>query len=77
VRHLKSNDAVLMVSDGVGEAGDGVMKTEWIKKMMTLDGRTDEEILKLILAGAKIRSRTADDMTGVIIRLKKIRSEQL
>lgn len=76
-RMLKNNDAVLMVSDGIGEAGDGVMKTEWIKKMMLLDGRSDEDVLKLILAGAKIRSRIGDDMTGIIIRLKKIRSDNV
>lgn len=76
-RMLKNKDVVLMVSDGIGEAGEGVMKTEWIKKMMMLEDRTDEDVLKLILAGAKIRSRIPDDMTGIIIRLKKIRSDQL
>lgn len=74
-RELKNNDIVLMVSDGIGEAGDGVMKNEWIKKMMMLANRNDSDLLHLITEGAKARGRISDDMTGVIIRMKKERGE--
>lgn len=76
-RELKNNDVILMVSDGIGEAGEGVMKNEWIKKMMMLGNRNDSDILHLIIEGAKTRGRVSDDMTGVIIRLKKIRGETI
>ena len=74
-RMLKNNDIVMMVSDGIGEAGDGVMKNEWIKKMMLLENRNDSEILHLVLEGAKMRSRVSDDMTGIIIRIKKVKGD--
>lgn len=76
-RELKNNDVVLMVSDGIGEAGDGVMKNEWIKKMMMLTNRNDSDLLHLITEGAKARGRVSDDMTGIIIRLKKEKGESV
>jgi len=76
-RELKNNDVVLMVSDGISEAGDGVMKNEWIKKMMLLENRSDAEILHLIIEGARARSRTSDDMTGVIMRIKKVKGDMI
>lgn len=74
-RELKNNDVILMVSDGIGEAGEGVMKSEWIKKMLMLENRSDEDILKLITEGARARSRTEDDLTGVMIRIKRTRGD--
>lgn len=72
---LRQGDVILMVSDGIGEAGEGVLKNEWIKKMLSLENRTDEDILHIILEGAKTRSRVSDDMTGIIIRIKKVRGD--
>jgi stage II sporulation protein E len=72
---LRQGDVILMVSDGIGEAGEGVLKNEWIKKMLSLEKRTDEDILHIILEGAKNRSRVNDDMTGIIIRIKKMKGD--
>ena len=33
-RRLTSSDMIVMVSDGVGEAGYGVLKGEWIKRLI-------------------------------------------
>lgn len=66
---LKNNDLILMVSDGVGEAGEGVLKNDWIKKMIMLENRNDSELAKLILVGAKARMRFSDDITSVVIRI--------
>ena len=68
---LKNNDAILMISDGVGEAGSGVLKNEWIKRILTAENQSDEELAKLIIAGAKIRTKFSDDMTCAIIRIKR------
>ena len=72
-RELKNGDMILMVSDGVSEAGDGVLKNEWIKKILSFDNRRDDEICRLIISGAKARMKFSDDMTCVIIRIKKNR----
>lgn len=68
---LKSGYIVLMMSDGVGEAGSGVLKNEWIKKILTSPPCSDEELVKLIIAGAKIRTKFSDDMTCAVIRIKR------
>lgn len=70
-RELKDGDAVLMMSDGVGEAGSGVAKNEWIKRTLALKNRTDGELVNLIIAGAKARTSYSDDMTAVLIRIRR------
>ena len=70
---LRNNDLILMISDGVGEAGSGVLKNEWIKKLLTMDNRNDEELAELILAGAKSRMKFSDDMTCAVVRIKRRR----
>ncbi len=72
---LKNNDMILMVSDGVGEAGSGVMKSDWIKRLMMMENRSDAELAQLILVGAKVRMKFSDDITGVVIRIKRRRGE--
>lgn len=74
-RALKNNDMILMVSDGVGEAGSGVLKNEWIKKMIMLENRDDNELAKLILVGAKARMLFSDDITSVVIRINRKNGE--
>ena len=64
-----------MVSDGVGEAGSGVLKNEWIKKMIMLENRDDNELAKLILVGAKARMLFSDDITSVVIRINRKNGE--
>lgn len=72
-RELKAGDMILMISDGVGEAGAGVLKNEWIKKLLMLENRNDKELAKLILTSAKSRTRFCDDMTCCVIKIKKNR----
>ncbi len=72
VRHeLKAGDVILMVSDGIGEAGNGVLKNDWIKKLLMMENRNDKELTDLILVGAKARMKFSDDMTCAVIRIKK------
>ncbi len=70
-REIKAGDMILMVSDGVGEAGSGVLKNDWIKKLLMMEKRSDEEILNLLMCGAKSKMRYDDDMTGIIVRIKR------
>ena len=70
-RGISVGDVILMISDGIGEAGAGIMKNEWIKKLLLLENRKDDELARMILAGAKSRTRYCDDMTCCIVRIKK------
>ena len=72
-RCVAPGDIILMLSDGVGEAGSGVLKNEWIKRVLMLENRRDEELGRMILSGARSRTRYCDDMTCCIIRIKKER----
>lgn len=67
---LEAGDEILMITDGIGEAGNGVFKNEWIKKLFSSVKGTQEERAKQFLEGAKARTVFSDDMTDVIIRLK-------
>lgn len=71
---LADNDLIVMVSDGVCEAGYGMMRGEWIKRMMRLEGLCEAELSKSIVNSArkKIYPRTADDMTAAVISVHKI-----
>lgn len=70
-RCVAPGDLILMISDGVGEAGSGIMKNEWIKKVLMLENRNDQELGRMILSGARSRTRFSDDMTCCVIRIKK------
>ena len=71
---LADGDLIIMVSDGVSEAGYGMLRGEWIKRFMTMEGLSVEETAKSIVASArkKIYPRTADDMTAVAAKLHVI-----
>ena len=68
---VDSGDTILMVTDGISEAGSGVLKTDWIKKLMSLEKRKPWEIADLIVVGAKARTRFMDDMTCCVIKIEK------
>ena len=73
-RELYDNDMIVMVSDGVSEAGYGMMRGEWVKGLMKSEGINNQELAKSIVSSArkKIYPRTADDMSAVVITLHKI-----
>lgn len=73
-RELGDNNMIVMVSDGVSEAGYGMMRGEWVKGLMKSNGINNQELAKSIVSSArkKIYPRTADDMSAVVITLHKI-----
>lgn len=68
---VENGDIILMVTDGISEAGNGVLKTDWIKKLLALEKRSPREIADLIITGAKARTRFRDDMTCCVIKIEK------
>lgn len=69
---LSDGDEILMVTDGIGEAGSGVLKNEWIKKLLQSGSKNGEEKVKSIVQGAKTRAVFSDDMTAVVIKIKEV-----
>ncbi|MBS7298425.1 MAG: SpoIIE family protein phosphatase [Eubacteriales bacterium] len=74
-RRLSVGDIIVMVSDGVGEAGYGVLKGEWIKRMIKNAGNDMKGLAEDILAEAVKRNfpEKDDDMTVVAIRIERAR----
>lgn len=68
---MKNGDMIIMVSDGVGEAGTGVLKNDWIKKIIKNPKNTQKEMCEKIMGGAKRRSKFSDDMSCVVIKIKR------
>lgn len=72
-KNFKNDDMIVMVSDGISEADYGAMRGEWIKRIMSYENRSTDELSSLIINDAlkKIFPNAADDMTVIVIRLKK------
>ncbi len=68
---VETGDIIVMVTDGVSEAGSGVLKGDWIKKLLLLEKRKPWEVADLIIEGAKARARFSDDMTCCVIKIEK------
>ena len=67
----ETGDVIVMVTDGVSEAGNGVLKSDWIKKLLLLEKRKPWEFADLIIEGAKARAKFSDDMTCCVIKIEK------
>ncbi len=72
-RQLSDGDMVVMVSDGVSEAGYGLMRGEWVKGFMKSDEYDNQKLAEKIVGSArkKIYPRIPDDMSAVVITLHK------
>ncbi len=70
-RRLVNGDMVIMVSDGVGEAGYGVLKGEWIKRLIKSSSGDTKSLSEEILTEAIRRSPPdkEDDMTVAVIKI--------
>ena len=73
-KRLEQEDIIVMLSDGVSDSGFGVLTGERLRRMLRPEESTAEEMASVILKNA-LRHRhggAGDDMTAVVIRLKKV-----
>lgn len=70
-RTLKSGDLIVMMSDGVSDAGKSLVRGEWIKKMMMSGSVNSQDLADKILQGALARSHSlaGDDMSVAVVRI--------
>lgn len=73
-KRLGDGDVVLMLSDGISEAGFGTVRTDWLKNEITLSYKTMEELAENVLKNAVKKSHDAviDDMTVAAVRITSI-----
>lgn len=72
-KRLDDGDVVLMMSDGISEAGFGTVRTDWLKKEIKMPFDTMDEMSQAVIETAIKKSRDAvvDDMSVVAVRLMK------
>ena len=70
-KRLSDGDTIIMMSDGVSEAGFGTVRTDWLKKEIKMPFGTMDELAQSVVENAIKKSRDAvvDDMTVAAIRL--------
>lgn len=71
VKKLSDGDTVIMMTDGISEAGFGTVRTEWLKKEIKTPFDTMEEMADSVIETAVKKSHDAvvDDMTVAAVRL--------
>ena len=72
---VENGDIILMMTDGISEAASGVLKNDWIKKILALEKRKPWELADLIICGAKARAKFCDDMTCCVIKIERRKEE--
>lgn len=70
-KRLQDGDTVIMMTDGISEAGFGTVRTDWLKKEIQMPRDTMDELAQAVIETAVKKSREAvvDDMTVAAIRL--------
>jgi stage II sporulation protein E len=73
-KKLGDGDIVLMMSDGITEAGYGAVRTDWLKKQIRMPYETMDDMAQDILDTAikKCHDAVTDDMTVAAIRLEEV-----
>lgn len=73
-KKLGDGDIILMMSDGITEAGYGAVRTDWLKKQICMPYDTMDKMAQDILDTAikKSHDSVTDDMTVAAIRLTEI-----
>ena len=72
-KRLDDGDIIIMMTDGISEAGFGTVRTDWLKKEIKMPFDTMDEMAQSVIENAVKKSRDAviDDMTVATIRLIK------
>ncbi len=72
-KKLSDGDTIIMMSDGISEAGFGTVRTEWLKKEIKKPFDTMDDMAQDVIETAVKKSRDAviDDMTVAAIRLSE------
>ncbi len=70
-KRLQDGDTIIMMTDGISEAGFGTVRTDWLKKEIQMPRDTMDELAQAVIETAVKKSREAvvDDMTVAAIRL--------
>lgn len=73
-KQLSDGDMIVMVSDGVSEAGYGMLRGEWVKSLMKSEQTDNQALAEKIVGSArkKIYPRTPDDMSAIVITLHRL-----
>ena len=70
-KRLSDGDTIIMMTDGISEAGFGTVRTDWLKKEIRMPFDTMDEMAQSVIENAIKKSHDAviDDMSVVTVRL--------
>lgn len=71
---LREGDTILMLTDGITEAGYSISHTEWLKKIIIKPFENMDELSREVMDAAlkKSRGRAKDDMSIIALRLQSV-----